>query len=404
MIWLRRVVFLLVIATIAGGAIYALMPAPVPVDTARVEEGRIEVTVDEEGVARIRDVYVVSAPLAGHLDRFPLKVGDAVKRDVTVVAELRPVQPSFLDLRSRRELEAAVSAARAAVELAQAEIARAEAEARLMESDLARTERLAQTGTSSARALEKAVMDSEAARAQVRQAEANLELRRSELASAEARLIQPDQSGSAGAGSCCVLIRAPVDGVVLKVAAESAQVVAAGTPIAGVGDPQDLEIVVDLLSSDAVRVRPGAEARVESWGGETVLGARVRRVDPAAFTKVSALGIEEQRVNTVLDLVGPAADRRRLGHAFRVYVRIVLWRGDVLRVPLAALFRQGTDWAVFRVVDGKAALTRVTIGHRDARHAEVTGGLAVDDVIVLHPSDRIEDGVGLEERTAVGGT
>ncbi|MYZ48200.1 efflux RND transporter periplasmic adaptor subunit [Propylenella binzhouense] len=399
MVWVRRAVLLVVAALIVGGAVYALLPSPVQVDLGPVDRGTIEVTVDEEGMARIADVYQVSSPVAGQLERFPLKVGDSVKRGVTIIGEIRPAQPAFLDVRSRRELEAAVDAARAAVELARAELTRSQAEARLADADLDRAERLAGTSTISARALEKAVLDAQSAQAQVQQSQANLQLRQSELASAEARLIQPDQTAGENAGSCCVLIRPPVDGVVLKVMAENAQVVAAGTPIAQIGNPSDLEVVVDLLSSDAVRVRPGAEAYVEGWGGGEILPARVRRVDPAAFTKVSALGIEEQRVNTVLDLVAPAAQTKRLGHEYRVDVRIVLWRGEVVRVPLAALFRQGADWAVFKVVDGKAALTRVKIDHRNTAQAEVTAGLSPGDVVILHPSDRVEDGIRVASRT-----
>ena len=194
-------------------------------------------------------------------------------------------------------------------------------------------------------------------------------------------------------------IRAPVDGVVLKVYAKSAQVVSAGASIVDIGDPNDMEVSVDLLSTDAVQVRPGAPARIEDWGGGRVLSARVRRVEPSAFTKVSALGIEEQRVNVILDLLDPRSAWEELGHEFRVFVKIRVWEGeDVLRVPLAALFRRGDQWSVFRVVDGRAVVTPVTIDHRDTKLAEVTDGLAPGDVVVLHPSDQVEDGVRVEAR------
>jgi HlyD family secretion protein len=397
-IWVKRIVTALMVAAIVGGAVYALMPKPVAVDVAVVDRGPIEVTVDEEGVARIRDVYRISAPVAGQLQRFPLEVGDPVEAGVTVVAEIRPSAPAFLDVRSRRELEAAASAAEAAVDLAVAEVSRAEAQLRLAEGDLDRAEQLSTSGTISARAMDKAVSDAETARAQLKQAEASLELRRSELASAEARLIQPGQAGDVEAG-CCIQLRAPVDGAVLAVHVESAQVVPAGALIAEIGDPDDLEIVVDVLSTDAVRIAPGAEARIEDWGGAEALPARVRTVEPSAFTKVSALGIEEQRVNVVLDPVDSGAGWERLGHEFRVYARIRVWRGDnVVRVPLAALFRRGEDWAVFRVVDGEAALTPVSIGHRDERLAEVSEGLSEGDVVIVHPGGQVEDGVSVEIR------
>jgi HlyD family secretion protein len=399
MVWLRRSVLVLVVAAIVAGVVYALVPKPVAVDLATVDRGVIEVTVDEEGVARIRDVYQVSAPVGGQLDRFPLEVGDSVKRNVTVVADIRPSAPSFLDVRSHRELEAAVDAASAAVRLAEAELRRAEAQVALAEADLERAERLSQTGTISGRAMDEAISNAETARAQVNQAEANLELRRSELESAQARLIQPGSDDSEASAACCVQVRAPVDGVVLKVHAESAQVVQAGARIAELGDPSDMEVVVDLLSTDAVQVRHGAVAYVEGWGGGERLMARVRRVEPSAFTKVSALGIEEQRVNVMLDLLDPRSAWEMLGHEYRVFVRIRVWRGeDVVRVPLAALFRSGAEWSVFKVVNGEAKLTPVSIDHRDTSLAEVTDGLAAGDVVVLHPSDQVTDGVSVEPR------
>lgn len=399
MTWLRRTVLFVIVAAIAAGFVYALLPSPVAVDLATVDRGPIEITVDDEGVAQIRDVYTVSAPVGGHLDRFALDVGDRVQGKVTVVAEIRPSAPSFLDARSRRELEAAVGASTAAVRLAEAEVAQAKADLRLRESDLDRSKQLVRSGTISTRAMDQAESAADAARAQVSRAEASLELRRNELSSAEARLIEPNAPEGGGPGTCCVSIRAPVDGVVLKVYAKSAQVIAAGAPIADIGDPNDMEVSVDLLSKDAVRVKPGAPARVEDWGGGKTLAAKVRRVEPSAFTKVSALGIEEQRVNVLLDLLDPRSAWEALGHEFRVLVRIRVWRGDdVIRVPLAALYRRGEDWSVFKVVDGRAVETPVSIDHRNAHFAEALSGLEPGDVVILHPSDQVEDGVKVEAR------
>jgi HlyD family secretion protein len=400
MVWVKRIALAVVLVAIAAAALYALMPNPVGADVARIDRGPIEVTIDEEGVARIRDVYRISAPVGGQLERFPLEVGDPVRRGTTVVAAIRPSAPAFLDVRSRRELEAAARAAEAAVSLAAAEVSRTEAQLRLAEADLERAVRLSRSGTISARAMDEAVSGEQTARAQVDQAQANLELRRSESASAQARLMQPGEAGEVDAETCCVQIEAPVDGAVLAVHAESAQVISAGALIAEVGDPKNLEIVVDVLSSDAVRVARGAPARIEDWGGEQALAARVRTVEPSAFTKISALGIEEQRVNIVLDPVEPDAPGwDRLGHGFRAYVRVRVWLGDnVVRVPLAALFRRGEDWAAFRVVDGEAVLTLVRIDHRNALHAEIVEGLAEDDVVILHPSDEIEAGVSVAAR------
>ncbi len=396
---LRRALMLLVVAIVVAGTVYALMPKPVAADLATVDRGEIEVTIDEEGVARIRDVYTVSAPVGGHLDRLPLEVGDPVVKNETVVAEIRPSAPSFIDERTRRELEASMSAASAAVQLAEAELAKAQADLRMREADLDRSEQLHESGTISGRAMDEAQTAADSARAAVRQSQANLDLQRSELASAEARLIQPNGEDASGGGACCVQIRAPVSGVVLKVMAKSAQVIAAGTQIAEIGDPADMEVAVDLLSADAVRVETGAPAYIEGWGGSKALSAKVRRVEPSAFTKVSALGIEEQRVNVLLDLMDPRSAWESLGHEFRVLVRIVVWRkSDVIRVPLAALYRRGEEWTVFKVVKGRAVATPVTIDHRNTHFAEVLDGLQPGDIVILHPSDQIEEGVAVEPR------
>ena len=393
--WIKRILGMALVAVIAAGFIYALMPQPVAVDAATIDRGPMEATIDEEGMTRIRDIYVVSAPVGGKVRRTSLTVGDPVQMGETTVAVLQPVDPSFLDIRTRRELEAAIEAARAAVALADAEISRAKSELQLAESDLQRALRLAETRTISERSLEQAKVDVETRKAELRQAESNLLLRERELESAEARLLQPGAlPDDALNNQCCVVIPAPVSGVVLRIVAESEQVVPAGAPLLEIGDPSDLEIVVDLLSDDAVRVDANSEAHIEAWGGGETLSAVVRRVDPTGFTKVSALGIEEQRVKAVLDLVDPLEKWTRLGHEFRVFVRIRIWSGDnVVRAPLGALFRVGPDWAVYRISEGRAELVRIGIDHRNDRHAEVVSGLAPGDMVILHPSDLIGDGV-----------
>ena len=403
--WIKRVVGLAVVALIVAVTVYALLPAPVAVDLAEIDRGPLAVGVDEEGVAKIRDVFRVSAPVGGRLERPPVTVGERVERGVTAVASIRPVDPPFLDVRSRREIEAAVEAARAAVGLAEAQVRGAESAARLAESDLSRAQRLSEAGTISSRALEEAATMLDTAKAEVEQARANLALRQSQLVSAEARLIEPDQQVvGADRASCCLTVRAPVDGVVLKVIAESELVVPAGAPLLEIGDPANMEIVVHLLSSDAVAIAPGATAEITDWGGDGILTARVRRINPAAYTKVSALGIEEQRVDATLDLVDPYEVWRGLGHEFRVMIRIKTWESDdAVRAPIGALFRKGADWYVFRVVDGKAVLTRIAIGHRNNTVAEVIDGLSPGDAVVLHPSDAVSDGVDVEARANATG-
>lgn len=400
--WTKRALLAAVAAIVMGGLVYALRPLPVPVDAAVVGTGPLEVTVDEEAVTRIREVYRVSAPVAGKVLRSPREVGDAVIANETVVAVILPGDPSFLDARARRELSAAVAAAEAAVALAVAQVQRAVAELVYVHAELSRKQRLLRTNTISEQAYEKARLDVETGKAAVASEKAALELRRRELESAQARLIGPEtpQAYENHAEECCIKVQAPVSGRVLTILNESEQRVLPGAPLLEIGDPHDLEIVVELLSSDAVQVAVGADAHVVNWGAPRRLRARVNRIEPAGFMKVSALGIEEQRVNTVLDLLDPEEQWQDLGHDFRVFVRIVVWRTeDTLRVPLSALFRHGEDWAVFRIIDDVARLTLVELGHRNTQFAEVINGVSQKDRVILHPSDRIEDGVRVVERS-----
>jgi HlyD family secretion protein len=398
--WIKRILGVAVLALVVAAGIYALRPAPIAVDTSVIASGPLEVTVDEEGVARIRDVYRVSAPLAGSLNRLPVHIGDIVQKGVTQVAAIEPAPPPLIDVRSRRELEAAVGAAEAAVGLAEAQVRSAEASLRLAMSDYDRINRLAGAGTVSERTFEEATTAVDTAKAAVEQARANLTLRQSELASAQARLMGPTGADpEPKPESCCVPVLSPVNGVVLKLIAESEQVVTAGAPLVEIGDPTNLEIVVHLLSSDAVGVSAGAPATLTDWGGAGVLRARVRKVDPAAYTKVSALGIEEQRVDVTLDILDSFEKWNGLGHEYRVMVHIGTWQGaDVVQVPIGALFRRGSDWSVFRVVDGRAVETKVAIGHRTNLAAEVLNGLRAGETVVLHPSDKVAEGVAIETR------
>lgn len=394
--WIKRGIGLFVVALVIVATIYALLPQPVGVDIAVIDRGTVEEAVDEEGVARIRDIFRVSTPVAGSVQRLPVKEGDVVRRDVSTIALIRPTAPPFLDLRSRRELEATSDAARAAVDLAESQLKSAASNRDLAQANHERATKLMASGNISQRAFDEAVTAWSMAEAEYRQAEANLVLRQKELAAVEARLIEPDGDVEAAGEACCVVVAAPTDGVVLNVLSESEQVLPAGAPLVEVGDPGNIEIVAHLLSSDAVKIEQGSKARLDDWGGES-LAARVTRINPAAYTKVSALGIEEQRVDVVLDLVDAEGAWDRLGHEFRVMVHIPLWRDDnAVRVPIGALFRRGTEWAVFRVVDGKASLTLVIIDHRNNRWAEVVRGLEPGDEVILHPSDRIENGTKVE--------
>jgi HlyD family secretion protein len=368
-------VLAVIVALVAGALVYAFLPQPVPADLAKVARGALRVTVDDEGRTRVKEVYVVSAPLAGRVLRIERHVGDPVKAGETVLATIQPTAPTFLDLRGKAQAEAAVHAAEAALRLAEAELTRAQAELEFARSDLT----------------------SEAA---VAAAEAALRVKTFDLETARASLIEPgNEAGMRREEGCCVSVRAPVDGRVLRLVQESEAVIAAGAPLVEIGDPRDLEVVVDLLSRDAVRVREGAEVEIDQWGGDVTVAGRLRRIEPTGFTKVSALGIEEQRVNVIIDFTDPPADWQSLGHGYRVEAHIVVWQGeDVLKVPVSALFRHGEAWAVFALADGRARLRTLEVGHRNALAAEVLAGLEEGEQVVLYPSDRLFDGAAVTAR------
>ncbi|WP_448192767.1 efflux RND transporter periplasmic adaptor subunit [Azospirillum sp. sgz301742] len=400
---LRRALAILAVGVpLLAGLAYAFRPRPVPVDLATVGRGAMTVTVDDEGWTRVRDLFGVSTPVAGQILRVAVRAGDPVKEGETAVATILPSAPSFLDLRSRAQAEAALDAANAALTLADAEVAKARAELDFARSDLERARTLAQTKTVSPRAFDLAVLEVKTREAALTTAEANRRVRQHQVATARAALIDPSGVGPGapeGSAACCVTVRAPVTGRVLRVVTQSEGVVAAGTLIAEIGDVRDLEILVQLLSTEAVRISEGAPVRIEQWGGGTVLAGRVRRIEPYGFTKVSALGIEEQRVNVIVDFTDEHERWAALGHGYRVEVRIVVWQGgDVLTVPMGALFRDGGQWAVFVETQGRAHRRQVTLGWTNDAEAEVRGGLEPGERIVLHPSDRIVDGIRVAGR------
>lgn len=387
-----RVLLLLALAAVAAAALaWMMMPAAVPVETGRVTSGPLEVWLEEPGRTRVREVYIVSAPLAGKTVRITLHAGDRVAAGQTV-AFIRPPDPPLIDVRSRAEMEAAVSAADAAVRLAQADLARTQAQAVFAAAEWTRGQTLAQRGVISAQALDQRRLARDTANAAVTTARAAVTVRLRERDSARSRLAEP-----ADGARRPTALRSPVSGSVLRVLRESEQVVQAGEPILQIGDPRDIDVVVELLSTDAVAVRPGSPARIEGWGGPP-LAARVRRVEPAGFTKVSALGVEEQRVLIYLDFVDPR-QAARLGHDYRVTARIITSSTPrALRAPASALFRQGADWAVFRLADGRAELVKIRVGRRNEDFAEVLGGLEEGDAVVIYPGDRLADGVRVIRR------
>jgi HlyD family secretion protein len=394
-VWIKRLLSVVALLAVVGGFAWALREKPVLSDLAEAKVAPMKVTILQEAKTRVRNVYSVSAPIAGNLERIVIDEGSKVIADKTLIASIRPLDPPFIDKRSQAELKAARDAAKAAVSIARINYNRAQTALEFARSSLERAQRLADTRIIPESQLQKASTAVDDAEGQVESTHAQIGLREAELATAEARLIQPGSADGGNNKSCCVSIIAPVDGVVLNVYAKSEQPVAAGMKIADIGDTSKLEVVVGLLSTDAVKVKPGEEAEIVNWGGPP-LKAVVRRIDPAAYTKVSALGIEEQRVNAILDL---KQTDPRLGHNFRVYAKIATWQSDkVLQVPIAALFRHGDDWHIFTVVDGRAHERAVSIGHMNNTQAEILGGLKAGDKVVLYPSDKISDGSLIESR------
>jgi HlyD family secretion protein len=393
-VWRRRAVTGAVVALAAVLVWWAFRPAPVRVEVGRVGRGRLVVTVDEEGETRVRDRFVIAAPIAGRLARLTLEPGDPVQQG-SVVARMHPVP---LDPRTRAESMARLEAAQAALREASAQVENARAAFEQAQRTADRARQLGKSGTIAKEERERAELDEtlrgkelEATQFAERAAAYNLE-------AAKAALMAPGGDGSqAVVAACesgepgCIELRAPVAGRVLRVPEKSERVVSAGEPLLEIGDPTNLEIVVDLLSTDAVKVHAGAPMLIEEWGGPAPLSARVRRVEPSGFTKVSALGVEEQRVNVIGDFSGETGG---LGDGYRIEARIVVAEADdVLLVPSSALFRRQDAWFVFAVVNGRAALRRVEIGRGTAQQTELLGGLAAGDAVVLHPSDQVAEGV-----------
>ncbi len=389
----RLIFWGVIIAIVLSLAVWAFTPRAVDVDVVVAERGPMTVSVREEGETRIHDVFEISAPVAGTLERISLEAGDCVYEGETLVAVIEPSPAPMLDSRSEAQLRAAVEAARAAVEAAAAERDRVRAELKRAVGDANRARALAPDGAISAQALERAEAEEATLKAAERAAEAALAMRRQELAAARAAL----RPSEAGEGSELVDVMAPIDGVLLRRLRQSEGPVAQGTPLVEVGDPLEIEIVADLLSEDAVRMSSGDKVIISDWGGPALRG-EVRRVEPFAFTKVSALGIEEQRVNVVIDLL-PGQQIGRLGHGYRVEVAVEIWSAeDVLAIPMTALFKQDRNWSVYRIENGRARLRPVRVGQMNGQRAQIIDGLEEGDRLVEHPSSRIEDGVKVRAR------
>ncbi len=389
----RRVAFGLLVAVATAGVVLALRPRPVPVDVARATRGPLVVAVEESGMTRVKDRYVVSAPVSGHLSRLSLEAGDTVNEG-DVLAVIVPAASPLLDERARAEAAGRLSAALAALQQAKAQASRAAVAKELSDRDLARDRALEASGSIAHQALDQSDFE-----ARMRAQDAASSDFAVKVANEEVRIARAALGLDKGAHDRHVDVLSPVSGRILRVDQKSAGVISAGAALVEVGDPTALEVVVDLLTTDAVRITEGTPATIDGWGGEGQLQSRVRRVEPSAFTRPSALGVDEQRVNVVLALIDARERWAALADGYRVEARLVVWRGDdVVRVPQGAVFRRGDAWAVFTVEHDVAHLVPVGIGHRGDTEVEVTSGLAPGATVAVHPGDRVKDGVRVEAR------
>lgn len=387
----------ILIAVVVLGALYlAIRKPPYPVDLAEVTRGPITVTIDDEGETRVHDLFVVAAPINGRLTRIELEAGDSVIAGRTVVARIAPLDPDFLDRRNETRVRAQIQALDAMIASSSMRIEQARAARDLAMQEQGRLETLFNRGFATRAALDRAnalVSQSGAAYSEAVRA---TQAARFDRDAARANLVTPDSQRSGGR---TLEVRSPVSGAVMRLPRESESAVAAGTPLIEIGDPRNLEIVTDLLSADAVRLKPGARVLIDNWGGEKPLNGRIRRIEPYGFTKISALGVEEQRVNVIIDITDPPALWNKLGHGYRVIIRAVEWESrDAMQLPVSALFREKGKWAVFVVKDGRARLVPVRIGRMNDERAELLSGLKPKAIVILHPSEKITDDARVEAR------
>jgi len=394
--WRQRILLTLLLLLVGMAVLWAFLPRAIPVETAIVSRGPMRVTVEEEGKTRLRDRFVISAPVAGYARRVALEVGDPVKRGESV-AEIEPMRAEGLDPRSRAAAEARVSAAGAALRAAEERVREADAANEYAAARLLRTRQLADAGLTPRDTLEQVASEATRAGAAAGSAKEAADVARHELEGAKAALTRPGASD--GRRSEKVTVRSPAAGIVLAVRHESEGVVPAGTPLLEVGDPGRIEVEVDVLSADAVRIRPGTPVRFERWGGDVPLEGKVRVVEPVGFTKVSALGVEEQRVLVIVEITSPREVRKGIGYGYRLEASFILWEEkDVLQVPEGALYRTGDRFAVFVVEKGRAKARPVEIGRRNGLSAQLLSGLKAGEAVILHPGDTVSDGKKVRPR------
>jgi len=387
----RRLLVITVGAVVALGLVYGFLPKPVSVDVVTAKRGPLRVTVEEEGRTRVKDRFVVSAPVAGYLKRIELEAGDAVRKG-QCVARLEPLRSSVLDPRSRAEAEAAVASARAGLNAAKEKARATAADAEYSRERNTRMRKLFEGNFISKDDLEQSESEAKKTIATQLSAEAAVTASQADLERAESVLRYSAAEHTPGSGKT-VAVAAPVSGKVLKLLRESEGVVNSGDPVLEIGNPRSLEVKAEVLSADAVKIGKGMPVVFERWGGELPLSGQVRVVEPAGFTKVSSLGVEEQRVLVIVDFTSPPEVWEGLGDGYRLDASFIIWEGkNVLQVPASALFRKGEGWALFIVENNRARTRTVEIGHRNGLIAEIVKGLEEGEQVIVHPDDRLAEG------------
>jgi HlyD family secretion protein len=388
-----KLLWLVIALGLAGFLIYGFTPKPVDVESVRPMIGALQITIDDDGETRVREKYVVLAPVTGKMLRVNLHAGDQVVAGETGLVCIEPEDPSLLDARTRTEAEARVRVAMAAHSQAVASVDRTKEVLELANLEFDRGKKLVLTNAISQAEFDVMENRLRLAQADVRSAESAQQVARYEIDQAEAAVQFFDADYSPKKGNAFRAV-APINGIVLEVLREDAGMVVSGTPILSIGDASDLEIVLDILSTDAVKIRPHDKVLIEHWGGSSTLNAVVRRVEPSAFLKVSALGVEEKRVNVIADFVDPLEQRETLGDGFRVEARIVVDEtpAESMKIPAGVLFREGDAWHVYKINGYRAELLEVQVGRSNGRETEILAGLQKDDILILHPSESIRDG------------
>lgn len=401
----RTLVIAAAFITVGLFFLYAFWPRAIYVDLAVIERNHMALTINEEAKTRVRDAYIISTPVAGRLLRVNVEAGDGVTQSETVVARIAPASPSVLDVRTEEQAQAALAAAQAALALANAEVKKAKADEDFTYAEASRYRELRPHDAVSQSQLDKAERAWRAASAALDMARANVQMREADLKNARAMLMTFSDAEKRNLATNphpieALEIRSPISGRVLRVIQESETVLPSGAPVIEIGDPKsDLEVIAELLSTDAVKARPGDRVIIEKWGGDAMLTGEIERIEPWGFTKFSALGVEEQRVNAIIKFTGEESAHDALGHGYRTEVKIVIWEDkNALVVPASAIFRLDSNWAVFKVVNGRAKETVIQVDRNNGTQAQVLSGLNEDDTVILYPGNQIVDGIRVKER------